>query len=153
MSTTKDVPPLGNLTTEQYRRHLAGLIDPQQKIGLTDREVIRLTAIDFVSCLPRIFGSELDRMTLWDRIGSAIQVAFSKTVDDDHEFFISEVCRHIMAGTAAARSEELQAVILKVTEWEAERRVLWMQYLSSHLPVVLVHARAAWEKSKKGGAA
>lgn len=153
MSTTKEIPPLGNMTTEQYRQHLAGLIDPQQKLEVKDREVIRLTAISFVACLPKIFGSELDRMTLWDRIGTAIQVAFSKTVDDDHEFFISEVCRHIMAGTAAARCEELQTIVVQVTEWEAERRVLWMQYLSSHLPVVLVHARAAWEKSKKGGAA
>lgn len=141
------------MTTEQYRQHLAGLIDPQQKLEVKDREVIRLTAISFVACLPKIFGSELDRMTLWDRIGTAIQVAFSKTVDDDHEFFISEVCRHIMAGTAAARCEELQTIVVQVTEWEAERRVLWMQYLSSHLPVVLVHARAAWEKSKKGGVA
>jgi hypothetical protein len=139
------------MSTEQYRQMLAGLIDPQQKLELTDREVVRHTAIDFVACLPRIFGPELDRMTLWDRIGSAVQVAFSKTVDDDHEFFISEVCRHIMAGTAAARCEELNTVLQRVTAWEAEQRVAWMQYLASHLPVVLINARAEWEKVKKGG--
>lgn len=151
MSTTKDVPPLGDMTTEQYRQHLAGLIDPRQKIATTDREVVRLTAIDFVACLPKIFGSDLDRITLWDRIGSAIEVAYSKTIDDDHEFFISEVCRHIMAGTAAARCDDLVKIIVRVSEWESEQRVLWMSYLSSHLPIVLVNARSAWESFKKGG--
>jgi hypothetical protein len=150
----KDLPALGSLTSEQYRQKLAGFVDPAERLELTDRESVRLAAIDFVSCLPQIFGDDLDRMTLWDRIGSGIQVAFAKTADADVEFFISEVCRHIQAGTEAARCEDLSTVLFRVAAWEAERRTAWIQYLNSHLPIILVHARANWEvrkAEKKGG--
>lgn len=156
MSTPNASPPLlGELTTEEFRQHLAGLIDPAEQLDLTDKEIVRLTAIDFVACLPMIFGDDLDRTTLWDRIGSGLQTAFAKTVGDDVEFFVSEVCRHVHAGSAVARCDDLANVICKVTTWECEQREAWMRYLSTHLPIVLVHARAAWEQIKydrKGGA-
>lgn len=143
------LPLLGELSTEEFRQRLAGLIDPSEQLGLTDREEVRLTAIDFAACLPQVFGDDLDRTTLWDRIGSGLQTAFAKTVGDDVEFFISEVCRHIHAGTAAARCEALCEITMRVSAWECEQREAWMRYLTTHLPIVLVHARAAWESQKK----
>ena len=147
------------LSPEQYRQKLAGFADPSDSLTLADRESVRLAAIDFVSCLPQIFGDDLDRTTLWDRIGSGVLAAFAKTAGGDVEFFISEVCRHIHAGTAAARCDDLSAVLIRVSAWENESRVAWIQYLQSHLPIVLVLSRANWEKRKsdsrndrKGGA-
>jgi len=146
--STKSAPPLEELTTEQFRQQLAGLIDPREEIDLGDREDTRLAAIDFVACLPQIFGESLNRLTLWNRIGTAIETAYAKTVADDVEFFISEVCRQIQAGSAAARSEALARSLTTVSAWEIEKREAWLNHLATRLPTVLVYARMEWEKIK-----
>lgn len=150
------IPKLDELTTEQFRQRLAGLIDPAEQVGLTEREVVRMVAIDFVACLPQIFGDDLDRLKMWDRIGSGIMSAYAKTVGDDVELFISEVCRHIQAGTAVAYCEDLAAILAKVSSWESEQREAWLSYLTTRLPIVLIGAKSEWEKykaAKKGGVA
>ena len=103
-----------------------------------------------------IFGDDLDRKTLWDRIGSGLQIAFAKTASADVELFISEICRHIHAESAVARSDEMASILTQVTSMSDGDKQSWMSYLNSHMPVVLVHARARWETRKqmmkKGGA-
>lgn len=149
---------LGELTTEQFRQKLAGLLDLQEQMAVESKQTIRLLAIDFVSSLPRVFGDDLDRKTLWDRIGSGLQTAYAKTASGDVEFFVSEVLRHIHAGTAAAREESIGVVISSLIALPESERQAWITYCSTHMPVLLVHARARWEEAKelrreRGGAA
>lgn len=138
---------LPTLNTEQMRQSLAGLIDVQASSVGSDANYDRL-AIQFCAVLPRIFGDELERVTLWNRIGSAIQSAFAKVINSDVDLFVQHVCEHIRADVAAAVSDEgLFLVLEALHQLSAKERQDWMIYLKTHLIPVLVHARAVWKAS------
>jgi len=139
-------PPLiGELTPEEFRQKLAGLLDPREQISPERREEIKQLAIDFSAALPSVFGDALDRKTMWDRIGTALEVAFAKTAGGDHEFFIEQVMQVILAKRSAASSNQAIArVMATLNEWTSEDRQAWITYFSTHLVPILVHARNAW---------
>lgn len=144
---------IGELTTEQFRQKLAGLCDPQATVADDRREEIKELCIRFAAELPALFGEELDRKTMWDRIGSGLQSAFAKTAGGDHEFFIQQVLTHILATPSAAASNPVVGEILDVLGgWSLEDRQAWLGYFNTHLIPLLVHARARWT-ARKGGAA
>ena len=156
MSIPQSPPRLGELTTDQFRQKLASLIDPRSQMDESSKSTIRHLAIDFVSSLPHVFGDDLDRLTLWERISTAISVAYARTVDADVEFFCSEVFRQIHAGTSAARTDKVTGALSNIINLPDAEKQAFITYCSSHLPVLLVHARARWEDhkqlNKKGGA-
>lgn len=139
-------PPLLNeLTTEQFRQKLAGLVDPQESQTPERRAELKDLAIKFTSCLPSMFGDDLDRKTLWNRIGTGLQSAFAKTAGDDYEFFIQQVLDHIKSEPSkAAINQYLAEVITTLGEWSPSDRQAWITYFHTHLIPVLVHARNAW---------
>lgn len=141
--------PLETLDTEAFRRRLAGLVDPSEELGPEAEEVIRLKAISFCAALPEVFGPELDRKTLWDRIGSGIETALAKAAGDYQQFY-GEVLRHIKAtpGRAAA-NERLGDVLLWLSSAESEERDAWLRYLGSHLIPVLTFARMEWQRHQQ----
>ena len=47
---------------------------------------MKMEAIRFCSILASVFGEDLDRMTLWDKIGNALVSACSKSPDDIDAF-------------------------------------------------------------------
>jgi hypothetical protein len=142
-------PLLEGLTTEQFRQKLAGLIDPQEQLAPDFKQEQKARAIEFVGCLPEVFGPSLDRMTLWDRIGTALQTAYAKTVGTDYEFFISRVLEHIKAEPAqVARCQTIQWVMTWLEQCPDEAKQAWLAYMNTHLYAVLVHAKAKWEQTK-----
>ena len=151
MSTPPHEPPkLGELTTEQFRLALAGLLDPQAKESAIPREEIKALAIAFVGGLPEVFGKELDRLKMWDRIATAVQSAFAKTACDDHEFFVAEVLGHIKANPSeAADNESIANTLDTLGGWPSVDRQGWLNYLHSHLIPVMVHARKRWTTTKE----
>lgn len=143
-------PLLESLTTEQFRQRLAGLLDPRESLAPDYLAEQKQRAIDFVACLPEVFGPDLDRMTLWDRIGTALQTAHAKTIGEDYEFFVSRVLEHIQAAPSqVARNQTIQFLLEWLGESSVEARQGWLAYMSTHLYAVLVHARAAWELAKQ----
>lgn len=144
-----DLPVLGELTTEQYRQKIAGLIDPQEQQTPERRDEIKQLAIQFVALLPEVFGETLDRLTLWDRIGTGLQTAFAKTPGIDHEHFIQQVLEHIKSETSkAARCKSLAEVLLILSEWSPADRQAWIAYFHTHLVPIVVHAKIAWDAKK-----
>lgn len=142
--------PLGELTIEQFRQKIAGLIDPQEQQSPERRAELKDLAVCFVAGLPQVFGDDLDRLTLWDRIGTGLQAAFAKTAGDDHEFFIQQVLEHIMASPAkAAVCEPIMATVATLNEWSSSDRQQWITYFNTHLIPILVYARQAWDAEKK----
>lgn len=137
-------PKLGTMTTEEYRQRLAGLADPEKRPAVQSREQIREQAIGFASLLPRVFGSELERTTLWDRIGSGLQTAYAKT-QTDYELFINQVLSHIKAEPSrVANCQELWEVMETIDGWDQSSRESWMLLFHSHQIVILVHAKQRW---------
>lgn len=145
-----EVPTIGELTTEEYRQKIAGLIDPQEKQSTERRDEVKQLAIDFVAMLPEVFGAVLDRLTMWDRIATGLQVAFAKTPGTDHEHFIQQVLEHVKTDTSkAAVCKNLMTILTTLSEWSPTDRQAWITYFKTHLVPVIVHARAAWEKKKQ----
>lgn len=143
-------PLLGELTTEQFRQKLAGLIDPQEQSTPERRSELRELSIRFAAALPEVFGEDLERKSMWDRIGTGLQAAFAKTAGDDHEFFINEVLTHIKANPAKAAScEEIGFVLWKLSEWNSSDRQAWITYFNTHLYVVIQFAKKGWTKTKE----
>jgi hypothetical protein len=145
-----NIPLLGELTTEEFRQKIAGLIDPQEAQSPERRQELKDLSIKFAAALPEVFGSELDRITMWDRIGTGLQAAFAKTAGDDHEFFIQQVFEHIKAEPSKASiCQAIGEVIATLGGWTSSDRQAWITYFSTHLIPILVHARAGWTQTKE----
>jgi len=141
------------LDTEQFRQRLAGLIDQRSEVDAEDFASVAACAIHFVSSLPIVFGEQLERTTLWDKIGAALDTAYAKTAADDCDFFISRVLESILASPAAvARCEAIGQVITWLSAAPTEMRHAWLQYIATHRYAVLVRARMAWEQQKEARA-
>lgn len=142
MNTQALPPSVENLTTEQCRQRLAGLIDPQPERAEWYAGAAKELSIDFVSCLPSVFGSELDRKTMWNKIPAAIQSAHAKTVSGDIDLFVQCVLESLQADASqAVCNERLIHAIERMQSLNEKERQDLIAYMASHLITVCVHAR------------
>ena len=112
-------------------------------------------AIHFAAILPKIFGHDLDRLTLWNRIGSALTTSVAKTVDGDIGCFVQSVLAHIQADIGHAVSmPEMRAMLETMAAWSLDDRQALIRHFHTHLIPTLVFARAEWndQKEKKSDA-
>lgn len=150
-----NVSTLEMLDTERFRQKLAGLVDPNPdsstEPGRAELTEIRETASRFVCVLAHLFGDDLDRKTLWARIGSALETGCAKVTDDDLDRFASHCLAHVCAASGKAAACEpltqiLQTSNVRTPEW----RFAFLHHIRTHAYAVLVHGRARWESVKKG---
>lgn len=140
---------LPRLDTEALRRELAGLVDPSPRPGSTERQEIAEAASRLCSILASLFGDDLDRLTLWSRIDSAIATACAKVTDGDLDRLVSLCLEHVKASPGAAAANpalgDLLATIgVRPQPWRQE----FAHHLVAHRYAVLVHGRARWERVK-----
>lgn len=141
--------PLGALTAEEFRRRLAGLIDPHDTVAAPLKVLSKENAVRFLATLPMLFGDELERMTLWDRIASGVESAAAKCAPGEYEAFVSHVLRHIKAARSkSARSLRLAQVLSLLEAASDVERMAWVDLLVNQLDTLLVHARDQWERYK-----
>lgn len=132
------------MSTEQLRQRLASLIDPQEEKAAWHSEVAKALSIQFCVSLPAVFGEQLDRMTMWDKIASAIQSGYAKTVSGDLDLFVQHVLESIQADPAkSVACTRLTDAIDALQVLQEHERQDWLQYLVTHLIPVLVYARRA----------
>lgn len=144
MSTQQLPSPNPSLSTEQLRQRLASLIDPQEEKAAWHSEVAKALSIQFCASLPAVFGEQLDRMTMWDKIASAIQSGYAKTVSGDLDLFVQHVLESIQADPAkSVACTRLTDAIDSLQVLQEHERQDWLQYLVTHLIPVLVYARRA----------
>lgn len=138
------------INTEEFRRKIAGLVDPNRKTtGAVETESIKQEAIAFCLVLCDLFGEALSRMTLWDRIGTALTTASAKCDDGDTDRFASLCIEHVKAdNAAAARHEQFGGWVMTMAVRDDAYRQAFVRYCASKSPIVLVHARSAWEQKK-----
>ena len=133
---------LENLNTEQLRQRLAGLIDTQAEKSKWFSEQAKDVAIQFAASLPAVFSDSLDRLTMWDKIASAIKGGFAKTAGGDLDLFIQHVMETIKADESKAVScEKLVIAIDCMHAIDDEHRQDFLQYFVTHLIPILVHSR------------
>ena len=142
-------PPIPTLDTEALRRKLAGLTDPSRKPGGAERSEIRDLASRCCSILAHLYGEELDRLSLWSRIDSALETAGAKVSDDDLDRWLSLCLEHVKADAGkAAACDPLRHVIetfaVRTPEWRHE----FLAYVATHRYAVVARGRARWEQVK-----
>ncbi len=151
-------PPLPTFDSAVFRLKLAGLTDPDSS-GEDNPSAAehKATSIDLCVFLCELFGETLDRLSLWDRIASALATAASKTDDGDTDRFITLCLEHVKADpAAAARHLPLGGLLSACDGKSLAWRQGWVRYISGHSYAIVSHARATWEQvkeSRKGGAA
>ena len=140
---------LTTLDTEAFRRKLAGLADPNTRTGSLAPVVVRETANRFCSILAHLFSDQLDRLTLWDKIGAALESACSKVSDDDTDRFITLCLEGVLADPGrAAACDALGAIIGTLNVAKPEDRFAFIHHIQTHRYSVLVHGRQRWERVK-----
>lgn len=144
------------IDTAEFRRRVAGLIDPTRKTGAAETASVKEEATQLCLAMCELFGDSLDRMSLWDRIGSALSTAAAKCDDGDTDRFAALCLEHVKADdSAAARNEIFSSWVVTMAARDDAYRQLFVRHCGTKTAIVVVHARAAWEKRKqtKGGAA
>lgn len=138
------------IDTTEFRRRVAGLIDPNRKTGTLETKSIAEEAKQFCLAMCELFGASLDRMTLWDRLGSALTTAAAKCDGGDTDRFAALCLEHIKADpAAAARHEQFASWVVTLAERDDAYRQAFVRHCGSKAAIVLVHARRAWEDRKK----
>lgn len=140
----------------EFRRRAAGLADPTRRTGAAEAASVKEEARQLCLALCELFGDTLDRVTLWDRIGSALLTAAAKCDDGDTDRFAALCLDHVKADpAAAARHDGFASWVVTMAARDDAYRQLFVRHCGSKAAIVLVHARAAWEQrkaTKKGGA-
>lgn len=135
----------------EFRRKLAGLVDPERKIEASEKVEVKEASIRLCSIFANLFGDSLDRIKLWDRIGSALRTSCAKVSDDDLDRFIALCLEHIQADDSkVAASDPLRQMIEVFDVRPSEWRYAFMTYIKTHLHPLTVRARSRWEQVKKG---
>lgn len=134
-----------------FRRRLAGLVDPERKIEAVEKTEVREAAVRLCSIFAHLFGESLERITLWERIGSALRTSCAKVSDDDLDRFLALCLEHIQAEDARvaacdALRQMMETFAVRPREW----RFALLAYINTHRLPLLVHARSRWEGVKKG---
>lgn len=106
-------------------------------------------AINFCSILPELFSDELDRKSMWTRIGEGI-VSASKKCGGDYEIFVNYVLEFILAvpGMTAANSR-LEEWLLSMESYDEEDKKEFLRVVSRKNNVILVYARQLWKELKE----
>lgn len=104
--------------------------------------------VRFVSILPELFGDDLDRKTLWERIGNGLKSAIAKS-GGDFEVFINNTLEYIRAehGKVAA-NEHIEMFINMALTRPKEWKEQFMRTIEKKIFMILVKARARWNESK-----
>lgn len=153
MSTLQSLP---SVSTEDLRAMLAGLVDPQAQKPEFYEVQAKLLAVNFCASLPSVYGSTLDRMKMWEKIGSALQSGYAKTAGGDVDLFVNHVLDSIQADMGrVVASAKLEEALNDLQLLPQNDRQDWLQWLISHLAPVLLEARRQYKsemESLKEGA-
>lgn len=142
------------ISTDELRRRLAGLADPAPvDDGPGSSRAVRDAAVRLGTVLARLFGDDLDRITLWDRIASAFASACSQVDDGDLDRYVTILLEHIKAAPGrAAANEPLTQLIATFAAWPIEWRQAFVHYARTHSYSIISHMRLRHELVKKGEA-
>lgn len=150
---------LPSFDATEFRQRLVGLADPTKRpTGEAVAENLKQEAKGFCLVMAELFGDDLDRTTLWARIGTAIETAGAKC-GQDFDRFVCLCLEHIQAEDSRAVANEryiqwISSASSRPLEWQQA----FIDYLVERRIIVLVFARQAWEQVKaekravKGGA-
>lgn len=136
------------LSAEGFRRRIAGLEDPSRKVDEFSLLAVESDAVSLVSILPEVFGEELDRKTLWERIANGIATATAKS-GGDVGLFLQEILAYIKADPGKVAANDRLALHMEtLLSRPVEIRDQFLRSISAKSYIVVTKARALWNASK-----
>lgn len=111
--------------------------------------MIKDEAVKFCSILAEVFGDDLDRKTLWERIGNGLVIASAKC-GGDWELFVNEMLKYIKADPGKVASNKsmslwIEFMITRPKEWKEQ----FLRICESKHMFICVKARTLWNIKKK----
>jgi len=102
-------------------------------------------ATRLISEIPRFFSDELNRMSMWDRIGNGIGVAVSKS-DGDFRLFINYLAEYVKADFSKfACSEIFQKITATFELREKEWQRLFVENCQKYSFLIIAKSRLLWQ--------
>jgi len=137
------------LSPQEFRQKLAGVIDYRtQKQNQEKKEEIKQEAISFVSILPELFSADLDRMSMWERIGNGLNAAVKKCGGDIEEF-VNITLEFIKASShAIASNKRLERWLMDIEQRTQDDKISLLRTVEKKCNVILVYARNEWNSVK-----
>lgn len=143
--TTLEIP---RMDAQAFRRRLADLED-YEATGLFSAEDAREAASDFCCALAVVFGRDLDRLTLWSRIGSAVETALPRAEGGDLERFEHHCLVHVRARISRVAASEVYAELTApMRSFSGDLANAFVRYLAEHLSAAVIFGREKWEARK-----
>jgi hypothetical protein len=140
---------LQSIDYQEWRRRIAGLLDQDTPLSENANEEMRDLSSRLACLLAEVFGHELERLTLWSRIDSALKTACSKVTDGNMEMFLNHCLEHVKADPVRVCSNEtVGALLTTLSEKPLEWRMAFTRYITTRIYAVLVHGREAWNWKK-----
>lgn len=134
---------------DEFRRKLAGLSESVATVPPEANEEMREVASSLACLLAELFGTELDRLTLWSRIDSALKSACAKVTDGNLELFVNHCLEHVRADSARACNHLGLGMLLQaLNEQSPEWGQAFTHYVSTRIYAVLVFGKQKWEIRK-----
>jgi len=133
------------LDPQAFRRKIAGLLDQETPLTEEANDEMRTLASSLVCLMAQLFGKELDRITLWSRIDSALKTACSKVRDRNMELFVNHCLEHVKADPGrACLSEGLGKLLIALADKPAEWRQAFTRFIETRIYAVLVRGKEEW---------
>lgn len=144
------VQALEKMSYEKFRQKIAGFEDKSQILNDSDKENMRNEATRLCAILASLFGDDLDRTTLWDRIGNGLLTSVAKSGGNFHEF-MNYVLIYIKADSAkTASSTALMNFIEMIDSKSNEWRKNFIQFILKNYFIIIVYGRKRWIDYKEG---
>lgn len=113
--------------------------------------MIKDTAIRMCVALAAVFSDDLDRLTLWNRIGSALNTALAKSEPNDCYQFFNHCLDHVKADHNATATHVLCkrviALLETIVKMKVEQQLL--EYIRKYHFLIVAMAREEWQIEKK----
>ena len=95
-----------------------------------------------------LYGDDLDRKSMWERIGNGIVVCSAKCAGD-WEAFVNQMLQYIKAdGARVASSKGLQTVLEEIIPKTKAWKESWLRCMETRHYLIIVQARAVWNSAK-----
>ena len=132
----------------QFRQRLAGLESPETQFGADEMSAFKSQGVELILALREVFGSTLDRKTIWERISNGLKVASAKS-SGKGETFLAEMLDYVKAEANGVVGNEklisLTAFLIRLSP-EAQRQ--FIRVCVEYRMLLCLQARAIAQSEK-----
>jgi hypothetical protein len=135
------------LSPQEFKEKILKLESTEIVSKMTD-ESIKMEAVRLCSILPELFGDNLDRKTLWERIGNGLISSCTKA-NYDIAYFVNMLLEYICSDAGKVATNEKILNFIEVNSKKSEEwRNAFFHYINTRYFLVIALARQEWEKIK-----